>query len=44
MKTSYLVGGLSVIGVIALLIWHKKPRGNSEGFYSATGDCGCGAK
>jgi hypothetical protein len=45
MKKGYLVGGLAVVGAIALLMYLKpKPKKNSEGFFSATGGCGCGAK
>lgn len=38
MKKGYLVGGLAVVGVIALLAYFKsKPIKNSEGFFSANG-------
>ena len=45
MKKEYVIGGLAIVGVIALLAWYKKPKTNSDGFYSnASGGCGCGAK
>lgn len=43
MKKEYLIGGLAIVGVIALFAWYSKPKKNSEGFFSATGGCGCGA-
>jgi hypothetical protein len=42
MKKEYLIGGVVIVGLIALLAWYKSPKKNSEGFYSASGDCGCG--
>lgn len=42
MKKEYVLGGLAVIGVIALIAYMNKPKKNSEGFFSASG-CGCGA-
>jgi hypothetical protein len=43
MKNSYIIGGLAIVGVIALLAWYSKPKKNADGFFSATGGCGCGA-
>jgi hypothetical protein len=37
MKKGYLVGGLAVLGVIALMAYLKKPKKNSDGFFSANG-------
>ena len=42
MKNQYIVGGLVVLGAIALLAFYKAPKKNKEGFYGASG-CGCGA-
>lgn len=44
MKKEYVIGGLALLGVISLLAWYKAPKKNSEGFFNATGGCGCGAK
>ena len=44
MKKEYIVGALALVGVITLIVWYNKPKKNSEGFFSATGGCGCGAK
>lgn len=38
MKKGYIVTGLAVVGVLALFMYLKVPRKNSDGFYSA---CGC---
>jgi hypothetical protein len=43
MEKKYIIGGLAIVGVIALLAWYNMPKKNKEGFYSATGGCGCGA-
>jgi hypothetical protein len=43
MKKEYIVGGLALVGVLALFAWYSQPKKNKEGFYSATGGCGCGA-
>jgi hypothetical protein len=43
MKKGYLVGGLAIVGVIALLAWYSKPKTDAQGFLNATGGCGCGA-
>jgi len=45
MKKEYIIGGLALVGIIALFAFYKKPKKNQEGFYSASGGgCGCGAK
>ena len=44
MKKEYIIGGLAIVGVLTLIAWYSKPKKNSEGFFSATGGCGCGAK
>lgn len=44
MKKGYLVGGLALVGVIVVIALYSQPKKNKEGFYSATGGCGCGAK
>jgi hypothetical protein len=35
MKKEYILGGLGLLGVIALVTYIKKPRKNSEGFFNA---------
>jgi len=44
MKREYIIGGLALVGIIALFTFYKKPKKNQEGFFDATGnsDCGCG--
>ncbi len=37
MKKGYVIGGLAVLGAIALISWYKKPKKNSEGFFGANG-------
>jgi hypothetical protein len=37
MKKGYIVGGLAVLGAIALIAWYKKPKRNSDGFFNAGG-------
>ena len=38
MKKEYIVGGLAIVGVIALFAYLKpKKKTNSEGFYNAVG-------
>ena len=37
MKKEYIIGGLSLIGVIALITYFKKPKRNSEGFFNVGG-------
>lgn len=41
MKKHYIIGGLAIVGVIALIAWYNKPKKNSDGFFNASG-CGCG--
>ena len=44
MKKGYLVGGLAIVGAIALIAYLRpKPRKNSEGFFSASGGMGAGS-
>ena len=33
----FIIGGLAVVGVIALISYFKKPKKNSEGFFGANG-------
>jgi hypothetical protein len=40
MKKGYVIGGLAVLGAIALIAWYKKPKKNSEGFFGANGSTG----
>ena len=45
MKKGYLVGGLAIVGAIALLMYLKpKSKANSEGFYGASGKGGSTSK
>jgi hypothetical protein len=44
MNKQYIIGGLAIVGVIALIAYYNKPKKNSDNFYNATGGCGCGAK
>jgi hypothetical protein len=37
MEKKYIVGGLAVVGVIALIAYLNKPKKNSEGFFNAIG-------
>ena len=37
MKKGYVLGGLAVLGAIAVIAYLNKPKKNSEGFFSATG-------
>jgi hypothetical protein len=38
MKKGYLVGGLAIVGAVALFMYLKpKPRRNSDGFFNASG-------
>jgi hypothetical protein len=41
MKKEYIIGGLALVGIVALIAWYNTPKKNKEGFYSASG-CGCG--
>ena len=44
MKNQYIIGGLAIIGAIALYVYLKpKTTTGSDGFLNASG-CGCGAK
>jgi hypothetical protein len=38
MKNQYVLGGLAVIGAIALVAYFKKPKRNPDGFFSAAGE------
>jgi hypothetical protein len=43
MKKEYIIGGLAILGAIALFAYLKPtPKKNSDNFYNASG-CGCGA-
>lgn len=45
MKKEYVIGGIAVLGAIALMAWYKKPKKNSEGFFNAGGGAyGLGCK
>jgi hypothetical protein len=45
MKKEYVIGGLALVGVIALFAFYSQSKKNKEGFYNASGGgCGCGAK
>lgn len=37
MKNKYIIGGVVVLGALALIAWYKKPKRNSDGFFSAGG-------
>ena len=37
MKTEYVLGGLALLGVIAIVAYVQKPKRNSEGFFNAKG-------
>jgi len=37
MEKKYIVGGLAILGAIALVAYLRKPKRNSEGFFSANG-------
>lgn len=38
MEKKYIIGGLAVVGAIALFMYLKpKPKRNSDGFFSANG-------
>ena len=43
MEKKYIIGGLALVGVIALIAWYNQPKKNKDGFYNTTGGCGCGA-
>ncbi len=41
MEKKYIIGGLAIVGAIALIAYLKpKPKKNSEGFFSASGRSG----
>jgi hypothetical protein len=37
MEKKYIVGGLAVVGVVALITYLNKPKKNSDGFFNASG-------
>lgn len=37
MEKKYIIGGLAIVGAIAIFAYLKKPKKNSEGFFNATG-------
>ena len=37
MEKKYIVGGLAILGAIALVAYLRKPKRNSEGFFSSNG-------
>ena len=37
MKTEYVLGGLALLGVIAIVAYVQKPKRNSDGFFNAGG-------
>ena len=37
MEKKYIIGGLAVLGGLALIAYLRKPKRNSEGFFNATG-------
>jgi hypothetical protein len=37
MEKKYIVGGLAILGAIALVAYLRKPKRNSEGFFGADG-------
>jgi len=44
MNKGYLVGGLAIVGAIALFAYLRpKPRKNSDGFFSASGGMSSGS-
>jgi hypothetical protein len=40
MKKEYIIGGLAILGAIAVIALFNKPKKNKDGFYDANG-CGC---
>lgn len=36
-KKEYIITGLAIVGVIAVIAYLNKPKKNSEGFFGATG-------
>ena len=37
MEKKYIVGGLAIIGVLAIIAYYNKPKKNSQGFYGMSG-------
>ena len=37
MKKEYILGGLALFGVIAIVAYVQKPKRNSDGFFNAMG-------
>jgi hypothetical protein len=37
MEKKYIIGGLAIVGAIAVFAYLNKPKKNSEGFFNATG-------
>jgi hypothetical protein len=37
MKKEYVIGGLAIVGAIALVAYLRKPKRNEDGFFGATG-------
>ena len=37
MEKKYIIGGLAVLGAIALIAYFNKPKKNSEGFFGMNG-------
>ena len=42
MEKKYIIGGLAILGGLAVIAYFMKPKKNKEGFYGASG-CGCGS-
>ena len=40
MEKKYIIGGLAIVGAIAVLAYLNKPKKNLEGFYNASGNTG----
>jgi hypothetical protein len=43
MEKKYIIGGLALLGGLALIAYFRKPRRNSEGFFGATGNGSSGS-
>jgi len=37
MKINYILGGLALVGTLAVISYLRKPKRNSEGFFNAEG-------
>jgi hypothetical protein len=37
MKKEYIIGGLALLGAVALIAYFNKPKKNKEGFYNMYG-------